>query len=77
MPRRPLHQLDPVAIRVGEPRCPRALRAGRLLLRAGLQPPAYAVAVRATTELLTSGTCDSVAGDIAYDTMNDAITAAP
>ena len=38
---------------------------------------AYAVAVRAATELLTSGTYDSVAGGIAYDTMNDAITAAP
>jgi hypothetical protein len=29
------------------------------------------------TELLTSGTYDSVAGGIAYDTMNDAATAAP
>ena len=29
------------------------------------------------TELLTSGTYDSVAGGIAYDTMNDAVTAAP
>ena len=37
---------------------------------------AYAVAARATTELLTSGTYDSVAGGIAYDVMNDAITAA-
>ncbi|HJZ00399.1 MAG TPA: hypothetical protein VJ305_06735, partial [Streptosporangiaceae bacterium] len=35
---------------------------------------AYAVAVRAATELLTSGTYDSVAGGIAYDTMNAAIT---
>ena len=32
-------------------------------------------AARAATELLTSGTYDSVAGGIAYDTMNDAITA--
>jgi hypothetical protein len=39
--------------------------------------PAYAVAVRAATELLTSGTYDSVPGGIAYDTMNDAVTAAP
>ena len=38
---------------------------------------AYAVAVRAATELLTSGTYHSVAGGIAYDTMNDAVTAAP
>ena len=38
---------------------------------------AYAVAVRAATELLTSGTYDSVAGGIAYNTMNDAVTAAP
>jgi len=36
-----------------------------------------AVAVRATTEMLTSGTYDSVADGIAYGTMNDAITAAP
>ena len=36
-----------------------------------------AVAVRAATELLTSGTYDSVAGGIAYDTMNDAVTSAP
>ena len=38
---------------------------------------AYAVAARAATELLTTGTYDSVAGGIAYGTMNDAITAAP
>jgi hypothetical protein len=36
-----------------------------------------AVAVRAATEMLTSGTYDSVADGIAYGTMNDAITAAP
>jgi hypothetical protein len=34
---------------------------------------AYAVAVRAATELLTSGTYNSVAGGIAYDTMNATI----
>ena len=34
-----------------------------------------AVAVRAATDLLTSGTYDSVADGIAYGTMNDAITA--
>jgi hypothetical protein len=38
---------------------------------------AYAVAVPAATEMLTSGTYDSVAGGIAYDAMNEAITAAP
>jgi hypothetical protein len=32
---------------------------------------------RAATELLTSGTYDSVADGIAYNTMNDAVTAAP
>ena len=35
---------------------------------------AYAVAVRAATELLTSGTYGSVADGIAYDAMNDAVT---
>ena len=35
------------------------------------------VAVRAATELLTSGTYNSVADGIAYGTMNDAATAAP
>ncbi|MGH3289200.1 MAG: hypothetical protein ACRDPD_31745 [Streptosporangiaceae bacterium] len=36
--------------------------------------PATGVAVRAATELLTSGTYDSVADGIAYDTMNEAVT---
>jgi hypothetical protein len=45
-------------------------------LGSAIAQAAYAVAARAATELLTSGTCDSVAGGIAYDTMNDAITAA-
>jgi hypothetical protein len=46
-------------------------------LRSGPSCPdpqaAYAVAARAATELLTSGTYDSVAGGIAYDAMNDAV----
>jgi hypothetical protein len=46
--------------------------AGIAELAAGPLP----VAVRAATELLTSGTYDSVAGGIAYNTMNDAVTAA-
>jgi hypothetical protein len=44
-------------------------------LGSAIAQAAYAVAVRAATELLTSGTYDSVADGIAYDTMNDAITA--
>jgi hypothetical protein len=39
MPGRPLHQLDPVAVGIGESRCLRALRASRMLLRAGPQSP--------------------------------------
>ena len=46
-------------------------------LGAAIAQAAYAVAVRAATELLTSGTYDCVADGIAYDTMNDAVTAAP
>jgi hypothetical protein len=46
-------------------------------LGSALAQAAYAVAVRAAAELLTSGTYDSVAGGIDYDTMNDAVTAAP
>ena len=49
----------------------------RISLGSAIAQAAYAVAARAATELLTSGTYDSVADGIAYDTMNDAITAAP
>jgi len=54
-----------------------AAGAVRISLGSAIAQAAYAVAVRAATELLTSGTYDSVAGGIAYDTMNDAITATP
>jgi hypothetical protein len=54
-----------------------AAGAVRISLGSAIAQAAYAVAVRAATELLTSGTYDSVAGGIAYATMNDAVTAAP
>jgi len=54
-----------------------AAGAVRISLGSAIAQAAYAVAVRAATELLTSGTYDSVAGGIAYNTMNDAVTAAP
>ena len=54
-----------------------AAGAVRISLGSGIAQAAYAVAVRAATELLTSGTYNSVAGGIAYDTMNNAVTAAP
>ena len=54
-----------------------AAGAVRISLGSAIAQAAYAVAARAATELLTSGTYDSVAGGIAYDTMNDAITATP
>jgi hypothetical protein len=50
-----------------------AASAVRISLGSAIAQTAYAVAVRAATELLTSGTYDSVAGGIAYDTMNDAV----
>jgi 2-methylisocitrate lyase-like PEP mutase family enzyme len=53
-----------------------AAGAVRISLGSAIAQAAYAVAVRATTELLTSGTYDSVADGIAYNTMNDAVTAA-
>src|SRR5271156_2621511 len=71
----------PVAVMVwpGAPPVAELAAAGavRISLGSAIAQAAYAVAVRAATELLTSGTDDSVAGGIAYDTMNDAITATP
>src|SRR5580704_6397377 len=71
----------PVAVMVwpGAPPVAEFAAAGavRISLGSAIAQAAYAVAVQAATELLTSGTYDSVAGGIAYDTMNDAITAAP
>ncbi len=54
-----------------------AAGAVRISLGSAIAQAAYAVAVRAATELLTSGTYDSVADGITYNTMNDAVTAAP
>ena len=71
----------PVAVMVwpGAPPVAELAAAGavRISLGSAIAQAAYAVAARAATELLTSGTYNSVAGGIAYDTMNDAITAAP
>ena len=47
----------------------------RISLGSAIAQAAYAVAVRAAAELLTSGTYESVAGGIAYNTMNDAVAA--
>jgi 2-methylisocitrate lyase-like PEP mutase family enzyme len=67
----------PVAVMVwpGAPPVAELAAAGavRISLGSAIAQAAYAVAARAATELLTSGTYDSVAGGIAYDTMNDAI----
>jgi 2-methylisocitrate lyase-like PEP mutase family enzyme len=69
----------PVAVMVwaGAPSVAELAAAGavRISLGSAIAQAAYAVAVRAATEMLTSGTYDSVASGIAYDTMNDAITA--
>src|ERR1700726_946270 len=66
----PAEQADRLGARRAAP------AAVRIILGSAIAQAAYAVAVRAATELLTSGTYDSVAGGIAYDTMNDAITTA-
>lgn len=55
----------------------RRLGGVRVSLSSAIAQAAYVVAVRAATEPLTTGTYDSVADGIAYDTMNDAVTAAP
>jgi 2-methylisocitrate lyase-like PEP mutase family enzyme len=71
----------PVAVMVwpGAPSVAELAAAGavRISLGSAIAQAAYAVAVRAATELLTSGTYDSVADGIAYATMNDAVTTAP
>ena len=48
----------------------------RISLGSAIAHAAYTVGVRAAAELLTSGTYDSLADGIAYNTMNDAVTAA-
>ena len=76
-----VHTAAPVAVMawLGAPPVAEFAAAGavRISLGSAIAQAAYAVAARAATELLTSGTYDSVADDIAYDTMNDAVTAAP
>jgi 2-methylisocitrate lyase-like PEP mutase family enzyme len=71
----------PVAVMVwpGAPSVAELAAAGavRISLGSAIAQAAYAVAVRAATELFTSGTYDSVADGITYNTMNDAVTAAP
>ena len=71
----------PVAVMVwpGAPSVAELAAAGavRISLGSAIAQAAYAVAVPAATDLLTSGTYDSVADGIAYNTMNDAVTAAP
>ena len=54
-----------------------AAGAVRISLGSAIAQAAYAVTVRAATELLTRGTYDSVADGIAYNTMNGAVRAAP
>jgi 2-methylisocitrate lyase-like PEP mutase family enzyme len=54
-----------------------AAGAVRISLGSAIAQAAYGVAARAATELLASGTYDSVADGIAYGTMNAAVTPAP
>jgi 2-methylisocitrate lyase-like PEP mutase family enzyme len=67
----------PIAVMVwaGAPTVSELAHAGvvRISLGAAIAQAAYAVAARATTELLASGTYDSVADGIPYDAMNDAL----
>jgi 2-methylisocitrate lyase-like PEP mutase family enzyme len=71
----------PVAVMVwaGAPSVAELAAAGtaRISLGSAIAQAAYAVAARAATELLTSGTYDSVADGIAYGTMNDAVGGGP
>ncbi len=71
----------PVAVMVwpGAPSVAELAAAGavRISLGSAIAQAAYAVAARAATELFTSGTCDSVADGIAYDTMNEAVRDLP
>jgi 2-methylisocitrate lyase-like PEP mutase family enzyme len=71
----------PVALMVwpGAPSVAELTAAGavRISLGSGIAQAAYGVAARAATEMLTSGTYDSVADGIAYGTMNAAVTPAP
>jgi 2-methylisocitrate lyase-like PEP mutase family enzyme len=71
----------PVAVMVwpGAPSVAELAAAGavRISLGSAIAQAAYGVAARAATELLASGTYDSVADGIAYGTMNAAVTPAP
>jgi 2-methylisocitrate lyase-like PEP mutase family enzyme len=70
----------PVAVMVwaGAPAVPELASAGtvRISLGPAIAQAAYAVAARATTELLAKGTYDSSADGIPYDKMNDALASA-
>jgi 2-methylisocitrate lyase-like PEP mutase family enzyme len=57
----------------GAPTVPELAAAGavRVSLGSAIAQAAYAVAARATTELLEHGTYDSTADGIPYGTMND------
>lgn len=67
----------PVAVMVwaGAPTVSELTSAGavRISLGSAIAQAAYAVAARATTELLTNGTYDSTADGIPYDQTNDAL----
>jgi 2-methylisocitrate lyase-like PEP mutase family enzyme len=67
----------PVAVMVwaGAPAVPELASAGavRISLGPAIAQAAYAVASRATAELLADGTYDSTASGIPYDEMNDAL----
>jgi 2-methylisocitrate lyase-like PEP mutase family enzyme len=71
----------PIAVMVwpGAPSVAELAAAGavRISLGSGIAQAAYAVAARATTEMLTSGTYNSVADAVDYGTMNAAVTPAP
>ena len=68
----------PIAVMVwaGAPAVSELASAGvvRISLGAAIAQAAYAVAARATAELLTSGTYDSSADGIVYDDMNSALS---
>jgi 2-methylisocitrate lyase-like PEP mutase family enzyme len=71
----------PIAVMVwpGAPSVAELAAAGavRISLGSGIAQAAYRVAARATTELLTSGTYNSVADAIDYGTMNASVAPAP
>ena len=71
----------PVAVMVwaGAPTVSELVSAGavRISLGSAIAQAAYAVAARATTELLANGTYDSTADGISYDKTNDTLASRP